>query len=101
MLTARGDAAGIPNMHSHLLRHAWCHYSLDGGVGDSNVITLAGWTSGRQLARYGRALAVQPGHGGGPSEPGRSGAAEAVTLRRGEGIGRPRPPLPKFPKSFR
>jgi integrase/recombinase XerC len=59
MLAARGGAAGIPNMHPHLLRHAWCHYSLDGGVGDSNVITLAGWTSGRQLARYGRALAVQ------------------------------------------
>jgi site-specific recombinase XerD len=58
-LKARGDAAGIPAMHPHLLRHAWCHYSLDGGVGDSNVITLAGWTSGRQLARYGRALAVQ------------------------------------------
>jgi site-specific recombinase XerD len=59
MLKARGDAAGIPSMHAHLLRHAWAHYSLGSGVGDSNVITLAGWTSGRQLARYGRALAVQ------------------------------------------
>jgi integrase len=59
MLKARGDAAGIQAMHAHLLRHAWAHYSLDSGVGDSNVITLAGWTSGRQLSRYGRALAVQ------------------------------------------
>jgi integrase/recombinase XerC len=59
MLKSRGDAAGIVGMRPHLLRHSWCHYSLDGGVGDSNVITLAGWTSGRQLARYGRALAVQ------------------------------------------
>lgn len=59
MLKARGDAAGIPDMHAHLLRHAWRHYAQEAGLNDSEICTLAGWTSTRQLARYGRQWAVQ------------------------------------------
>lgn len=58
MLTRRGNNAGIPGLHPHQLRHTWVHYSLAGGVGDQNVITLAGWTTAKQLARYGKSEAV-------------------------------------------
>lgn len=59
MLTRRGEEAGIPHLHAHLMRHAWTHLNLENGLGESNIQTLAGWTSGRQLQRYGKALAVQ------------------------------------------
>jgi integrase/recombinase XerD len=69
MVKARGRQAGIPDLHAHMLRHAWTHYCLNSGVGDQNVITLAGWTSPRQLARYGRAMAVQRAMTAGRAHP--------------------------------
>jgi integrase/recombinase XerD len=59
ILERRGRQAGIDGLHPHVLRHTWAHHARRAGVNDSEVITAAGWTTGAQLARYGRAGAVQ------------------------------------------
>jgi integrase len=58
MLQRRGKQAGVPGLRPHLFRHSWAHYSLSAGVQERNLITLAGWTTGAQLARYGASMAT-------------------------------------------
>ena len=48
-----GDAAGISGLHPHALRHSWAHYARAGGIQDSDMMTLGGWSSPTQLQRYG------------------------------------------------
>lgn len=59
LLKRTGEVAGVPGLRAHLFRRAWCHYSLAAGVDSLDVQTLAGWTTGAQLARYGAVLRTQ------------------------------------------
>lgn len=59
MLARLGKRAGVPGLRAHLFRHRWVHAALAGGMGESNIITLAGWTSSKQLGRYGASLASE------------------------------------------
>jgi integrase len=43
----------------HMLRHAWAHYSLEGGMREHDIMKLAGWTNSAMLKRYGAALAQE------------------------------------------
>ena len=43
----------------HALRHSWAHYALSAGIGESNVMQLAGWSDASMLRRYGASLASE------------------------------------------
>jgi site-specific recombinase XerD len=59
LLHQLGDAAGVPGLRPHLFRHAWTHYSLEDGMREHDIMKLAGWTTGKQLERYGASMAEQ------------------------------------------
>lgn len=59
LLYRLGREAGIPGLRAHMFRHAWTHYLLESGMREHDIMVLAGWSSGRQLERYGSALAEQ------------------------------------------
>lgn len=59
MLDRIGRQAGIPNLHAHAFRHTWADAMLRAGARDLDIQTLAGWSSGRMLARYGSAMAAE------------------------------------------
>lgn len=40
-----------------MFRHSWVHYNLLQGLGETDLMTLAGWESVTMLRIYGRALA--------------------------------------------
>jgi integrase/recombinase XerD len=42
LLVKLGHRAGVEGLRPHLFRHAWCHYMLEDGVQETNVMTLAG-----------------------------------------------------------
>lgn len=58
-LSRIGEAAGVPGLRPHLFRHAWAHYSLSAGMQEHDLMELAGWTTTKQIGRYGKALAQQ------------------------------------------
>jgi site-specific recombinase XerD len=43
----------------HALRHSWAHYALSAGIGESNIMQLAGWSDASMLRRYGAVLAQE------------------------------------------
>jgi integrase len=45
--------AGLPHLHHHVFRHTGITRMLDGGATPVSIMQLAGWTSLRQLTRYG------------------------------------------------
>lgn len=51
-LQRRGDAAGIPNMHPHRLRHTGAVRWLKAGGSPTGLMAVAGWTSLDMLRRY-------------------------------------------------
>lgn len=57
MVRRRGDQAGLPGLHPHLLRHSWAHGVLSAGVSEGDTMALAGWKSREMLSRYARATA--------------------------------------------
>lgn len=57
-VTRIAGRSGIP-LHPHQLRHTWAHYALSGGIGERNLMQLAGWSNPAMLARYGAALASE------------------------------------------
>ena len=59
ILRKRGEQAGVPGLRPHQLRHSWCHYKKAGGMQDSDLMLLGGWSSPVQLQRYGASLAVE------------------------------------------
>jgi integrase/recombinase XerC len=59
LLTKLGREAGVPGLRPHLFRHTWAHYNMDQRVPEQSIMVLAGWTSPRQLGRYGSALAAE------------------------------------------
>jgi len=57
MLTRRGRKVGIPDLHAHMLRHAFAHYYRANGGNTDDLMRLAGWKSETMLRRYGASLA--------------------------------------------
>jgi site-specific recombinase XerD len=56
----RGEAAGVPDVFPHRMRHTWAHlYRLNGGQ-EGDLRVLGGWSERSQmLARYGASSAAE------------------------------------------
>ena len=55
MLVVRAGHAGLGcDVHPHMFRHSHVDAWLSSEGGEEALITHMGWTSGKQLARYGR-----------------------------------------------
>jgi len=54
MLGDRGLSLGRTHVHPHMFRHSFVHNWKQSEGRDDDLIELAGWTSGKQLERYGR-----------------------------------------------
>jgi integrase/recombinase XerC len=53
MLERRARVAGIDAMlNPHAWRHRWSHELRSAGVGDAELMSLAGWNSPAMLSRY-------------------------------------------------
>jgi integrase len=61
--------AGVPGLHCHQFRHSWTHYLLDDGTAEGDVCQLAGWTTRKQLGRYGASMAQQRAIAAGLAHP--------------------------------
>ena len=47
------DALDLPHLHHHVFRHTGITRMLDAGVGTKTIVEMAGWSSAKQLLRYG------------------------------------------------
>jgi integrase/recombinase XerC len=54
----RGHAAGIHDLHAHMFRHTFAHYSKD-VLNDDELMRLAGWKSRQMLSRYAASTAEE------------------------------------------
>jgi site-specific recombinase XerD len=62
MLRRRGNAAGIPRMHAHRLRHTLAHeWQLHEG-NETDLMAIMGWESPEMLRRYGKSAAAVRAH---------------------------------------
>jgi integrase len=59
MFRRRAKAAGLAELHPHMLRHLRAHHMQAAGMQETQIMKLAGWSSPQQLLRYGAALATQ------------------------------------------
>lgn len=62
VLERRGQAAGIPGMHAHLLRHYFNDQWSRAGGSESGVMQIAGWTTSSMPRRYAASTANQRAH---------------------------------------
>jgi site-specific recombinase XerD len=54
----RGNEAGITDLHAHMFRHTFAHYSKD-VLNDDELMRLAGWKSRQMLGRYAASTAEE------------------------------------------
>ena len=54
----RALQAGLPDVYTHLFRHTWAHLWRDAGGSDSDLMTMAGWSSLAMAGRYGASAQV-------------------------------------------
>lgn len=54
----RGREAGISDIHAHMFRHTFAHYSKD-VLNDDELMRLAGWKSRQMLGRYAASTAEE------------------------------------------
>jgi site-specific recombinase XerD len=63
IIRRRGLSARPPidraKLHPHALRHTWSHVQRVSGVGDADLMQLAGWSSPDMLRRYGASAAQE------------------------------------------
>jgi integrase len=59
MIVKLGKRAGIPGHHPHQFRHSWASRCLDSGLQEHSLAKLAGCSTTKQIARYGRHLAEE------------------------------------------
>lgn len=57
MLAKRSEAAGLPRIHAHQMRHSFAHEWLANGGNEGDLQRLAGWKSPMMLRRYGASMA--------------------------------------------
>lgn len=57
MLAKRSEAAGLPRIHAHQMRHSFAHEYLAAGGNETDLQRLAGWRSPIMLRRYGASMA--------------------------------------------
>lgn len=57
MIDRKCDAAGIPHVHPHQLRHTWAHQFRVLGGSEGDLKRLGGWKSRQMLDRYGGSAA--------------------------------------------
>jgi integrase/recombinase XerC len=56
LISRIGREVGVPGLRPHIFRHSWVHYTLGSGMSEHGIITFGGWSTTKQLGRYGRAL---------------------------------------------
>lgn len=61
MLERRCHDAGIDPINPHLFRHRFAHVARVRGMGDSELMAVAGWSSNQMLTRYGASAASERG----------------------------------------
>jgi site-specific recombinase XerD len=54
----RGRVAGIADLHAHMFRHTFAHYTKD-VLNDDELMRLAGWKSRQMLGRYAASTAEE------------------------------------------
>jgi len=59
VIASIGLRAGLPGLHPHQFRHTNVHQRLDQGIQEHALMILMGWTSTKQIARYGKAKAME------------------------------------------
>ena len=59
MLERRAAQAGVPKVHTHMLRHTFAHLWISGGGTEGDLMQLGGWRSRQMLDRYGRSTAAE------------------------------------------
>lgn len=52
IIRARGQAAGLPDIHPHLFRHGWADAVARSGLQTPDIMNIAGWKSVSMLLRY-------------------------------------------------
>jgi len=57
MLAKRSEAAGLPRIHAHQMRHSFAHEYLANGGNEGDLQRLAGWKSPMMRRRYGASMA--------------------------------------------
>lgn len=57
LITRTGELAGVPSLRPHVFRHTWAHYLLESDMKEHDICQLAGWTTTKQLGRYGASRA--------------------------------------------
>lgn len=58
VLLRLGREAGV-KVNPHAFRHSWAHMLRANGMGDAELMALAGWTSPAMLSKYGRSAVGQ------------------------------------------
>ncbi|MEX1146329.1 MAG: tyrosine-type recombinase/integrase [Acidimicrobiia bacterium] len=59
VVRARGEDAGIKNLHPHVMRHTFAHRFRSEGGEEGDLAQLGGWRSPAMLARYGASAAAE------------------------------------------
>lgn len=61
LLDRRCDAAGIARINPHKFRHTFAHVARVKGMGDAELMAVAGWNTAQMLTRYGASAAAERG----------------------------------------